>query len=244
MKQHLILLLAAGFFASQIHAQDKPAAKDENSAAKDKPVLKDQKDKVSYSIGLQIASDMKLQRLDINPDLIITGFRHGTSGEKPLLSESERKEVLEIFETQLEERMAKEEAEMPEKNKKEGEAFLLENKKKEGVKTLESGLQYKVLREGTGPIPKKEDKVKTHYRGTLIDGTEFDSSYSRNAPAVFGLRQVIEGWQEALQLMKVGSKWQLFIPGNLAYKERGADRKIGPNATLIFEIELLSIEKP
>ena len=139
--------------------------------------------------------------------------------------------------------MAAEAKEMPEKNKKEGEAFLAENKKKEGVKTLPSGLQYKVITEGAGAIPKGSEKVTTHYRGTLIDGTEFDSSYSRNEPTSFGVLEVIKGWQEALQLMKTGSKWQLYVPSNLAYGETGAGKKIGPNATLIFDIELISIEK-
>jgi FKBP-type peptidyl-prolyl cis-trans isomerase FklB len=253
MKRYLILLFATGFFAAQTYAQDKPAVKEDKPVLSEgKAVLKDQKDKVSYSIGQVIASDMKQQRLDINPDLIVLGFQDGFSGKKALLSEAERKQVMEDFEKEMEARMAKEEKELPEKNKKEGEAFLAENKKKEGVKThpvkLSDGkiaeLQYKVLREGTGPTPKMEDKVKTHYRGTLLNGTQFDSSYDRNEPTSFGLRQVIKGWQEALQMMKVGSKYQLFIPSELAYGERGADRLIGPNATLIFDIELLSIEKP
>ena len=131
------------------------------------------------------------------------------------------------------------------KNQNEGETFLAENTKKDGVKTLPSGLQYKVVREGAGASPKATDKVTTHYRGTLLDGTEFDSSYRRNEPASFGVSQVIKGWQEALQLMKTGAKWQLFIPANLAYGEQGAPGgTIGPNATLIFDIELISIDKP
>jgi FKBP-type peptidyl-prolyl cis-trans isomerase FklB len=129
-----------------------------------------------------------------------------------------------------------------EKNKKEGEAFLAENKKKEGVKTLPSGLQYKVIKEGTGKSPKATDKVSTHYRGTLIDGTEFDSSYKRGQPATFPVNGVIPGWTEALQLMKVGSKWQLFIPSKLAYGERGAPPVIGPYSVLIFTVELLAIK--
>jgi FKBP-type peptidyl-prolyl cis-trans isomerase len=128
-----------------------------------------------------------------------------------------------------------------EKNKKEGEAFLTENKKKEGVKTLASGLQYKVLKEGSGKMPKATDKVTTHYQGTLIDGTEFDSSYKRGEPASFLVNGVIPAWTEALQLMKVGSKWQLFVPSKLGYGERGMGPKIGPNAVLVFTVELLSI---
>lgn len=211
--------------------------------AEDKPVLKDQKDKVSYSIGLEMGSGMKKQKLEVNPDLIIAGFRDGLSGKKPLLSEAETKEVMALFEKEMEARMSKEGEEATEKNKKAGEMFLAENKKKEGVKTLPSGLQYKVLKEGTGASPRSEDQVTTHYRGTLIDGTEFDSSYSRKTPANFGVGQVIKGWQEALPLMKVGSKWQLYIPANLAYGEQGAGGVIGPNAALIFDIELLSIDK-
>ena len=211
--------------------------------AKDNPVLKDQKDKVSYSIGLEMGSGMKKQKLEVNPDLIMAGFRDGFSGKKPLLSEAESKEVMALFEKEMEARMRQEAAEATERNKSAGEMFLAENKKKEGVKTLPSGLQYKVLKEGTGALPKTEDQVTTHYRGTLIDGTEFDSSYSRKAPASFEVGQVIKGWQEALPLMKVGAKWQLYIPADLAYGEQGAGGVIGPNATLIFDIELLSIDK-
>jgi FKBP-type peptidyl-prolyl cis-trans isomerase FklB len=134
-------------------------------------------------------------------------------------------------------------AKLGEKNKAEGEAFLAENKKKEGVKTLPSGLQYKVIKAGTGKKPKVTDTVTTHYRGTLMNGTEFDSSYRRGQPVSFQVNGVIPGWTEALQLMEEGAKWQLFIPSNLAYGERGAGRDIGPNATLVFEIELLSIEE-
>ncbi len=230
MKQYLIALAVFGYLVVQSHAQD---------AA----VPKEQKDKVSYSIGLEIGSGMKQQKLDINPEFVIEGFRDGLSAKKPRLTEEERQKVMAEFEKSFGEKMAAEAKEMPEKNKKEGEAFLAENKKKEGVKTLPSGLQYKVIKEGTGAIPKGSEKVTTHYRGTLIDGTEFDSSYSRNEPTSFGVLEVIKGWQEALQLMKTGSKWQLYVPSNLAYGETGAGKKIGPNATLIFDIELISIEK-
>ena len=212
--------------------------------AEDKPVLKDQKDKVSYSIGLEIGSGMKKQKLDVNADLIVAGFRDALSGRKPLLSEAESKEVMSRFEAEMEARMEKEANELTEKNKKESETFLAENKKKDGVKTLPSGLQYKVLKDGAGASPKLEDQVTTHYRGTLIEGTEFDSSYSRKEPAKIGVGQVIKAWQEALPLMKVGSKWQLFIPSDLAYGERGAGGVIGPNAALIFDLELISIDKP
>ncbi|MEO6182687.1 MAG: FKBP-type peptidyl-prolyl cis-trans isomerase [Verrucomicrobiota bacterium] len=230
MKQHLIALAVVGTLVAQTHSQEVS-------------VPKDQKDKVSYSLGLEIGSGMKQQKLDINPDFVIEGFRDGLAAKKPRLTEEERQKVMAEFEKSFADRMAAEAKVLPEKNKKEGDTFLAENIKKDGVKTLPSGLQYKVIKEGTGPIPKSEDKVTTHYRGTLIDGTEFDSSYSRNEPSSFGVQQVIKGWQEALQLMKVGSKWQLFVPSNLAYGENGSGKQIGPNATLIFDIELISIDK-
>jgi len=240
MKYRLILALITVFLAAQTRAEDQPAA----PKAEAQPVLKTQKEKVSYSIGMDMGSGMKQQKLDVDPELVISGFRDGFSGKKGAMTEAQMKEAMEIFEKEFQTRMAKESQELPGKNKKEGEAFLAENGKKEGVKTLPSGLQYKVIKEGTGPSPKLDDKVSTNYRGTLIDGTEFDSSYSRNEPSSFTVRQVIKGWQEALQLMKVGSKWQLFVPSELAYGDQGAGRTIQPNAALIFDIELLAIEKP
>ncbi|MCJ7833279.1 MAG: FKBP-type peptidyl-prolyl cis-trans isomerase, partial [Deltaproteobacteria bacterium] len=169
------------------------------------------------------------------------GFKDALSGAKPLLSEEEMRTVMTAFQKEISEKQAEKTKVLGEKNKKEGETFLAENKKKEGVKILTSGLQYKVVKEGTGKKPKATDKVTTHYQGTLIDGTEFDSSYKRGEPAAFPVNGVIPGWTEALQLMKVGSKWQLFVPSKLAYGERGAGPKIGPNAVLIFTVELLSI---
>jgi FKBP-type peptidyl-prolyl cis-trans isomerase FklB len=206
-------------------------------------VLKNQKEKISYSIGMQIGKDFKKQSIDVDPEVLLKGIQDGTSGGKALMTEQEVRETLTAFQK---ERMAKQEEEtkkIGEKNKKEGEAFLAENKKKEGVKTLASGLQYKVIKPGTGKKPKSTDTVTTHYRGTLIDGTEFDSSYSRGQPATFPVHGVIPGWTEALQLMEEGAKWQLFIPSKLAYGERGAGNAIGPNATLIFEVELISIQE-
>jgi len=249
MKQYLTTFFALMFLTMQIHAEEVTASKVE---AQSSTALKSQKEKASYSIGREMGSGMKEQKLDIDPELVVRGFREGFSGTKGLLSDVEAREVMEAFEKELEARMKKESLELPGKNKKEGEAFLAENKKREGIKTLAvklsdgntAELQYKVIREGSGATPKMDDKVKTHYRGTLIDGTEFDSSYKRGEPATFGLRQVIKGWQEALQLMKVGSKYQLYIPAELAYADKGAGRTIGPNATLIFELELLGIEKP
>jgi len=230
MKFHLIAVLASIFLISQVGAEEGL-------------VLKDQKDKVSYSIGMDIGNNLKKQSVDINPDVLAQGIKDAFSGGKTLLTEQEYRDILAAFQKDFRAKQIERTKELGEKNRKEGEAFLEENKKKDGVITLPSGLQYKVITEGTGEIPKLTDTVTVNYRGTLIDGTEFDSSYRRGQPATFLVKGVIAGWTEALQLMKVGSKWQLFIPSNLAYGERGAGRDIGPNATLIFDIELLSIKE-
>jgi FKBP-type peptidyl-prolyl cis-trans isomerase FklB len=210
--------------------------------AQETPALKTQKDKVSYSIGLDIGTSFKKQSIDVDPNLIALGIKDGLSGGKALLTEEEARAVLIAFQQEMRAKAQEQAAQLAEKNKREGEAFLAENKKKEGVITLPSGLQYKVIKEGTGKKPQASDTVTTHYRGTLIDGTEFDSSYTRDEPATFPVTGVIAGWTEALQLMKVGSKWQVFIPSELAYGARGGGRLIGPHATLIFEIELISIQ--
>jgi FKBP-type peptidyl-prolyl cis-trans isomerase FklB len=230
MKLKLIVVLGILFLVSQVSAEENL-------------VLKNQKDKVSYIIGMEMGKNFKQQSIDIDPDILTRGIKDVFSGGKPLLTEQEVQETMVTFQKEM---MAKQEElakKLGEKNKKEGEAFLAENKKKEGVKTLPSGLQYKVVKAGTGKKPKLTDTVTTHYRGTLIDGTEFDSSYRRGQPVSFPVAGVIPGWTEALQLMEEGAKWQLFIPPNLAYGERGGGRDIGPNATLIFEIELISIQE-
>jgi FKBP-type peptidyl-prolyl cis-trans isomerase FklB len=206
-------------------------------------VLKNQKDKVSYSIGMAMGKDFKKQSIDIDPDILVKGIKDVLSGGKVLLTDQEMTETITALRKEL---MAKQQEflkKLAEKNKVEGEAFLAENKKKEGVTTLPNGLQYKVIKAGSGKKPTLTDTVTMNYRGTLIDGTEFDSSYKRGQPATFPVNGLIPGWTEALQLMEVGSKWQLFIPSNLAYGERGAGRNIGPNATLIFEMELISIQE-
>jgi FKBP-type peptidyl-prolyl cis-trans isomerase FklB len=210
--------------------------------AAEKVVLKDQKDKISYSMGSKIGDNLKKESVDINPDAFIRGFKDALSGGKALMTEQEVDDTLMTFQQEMMAKKAARLKELGEKNKKEGEAFLAENKKKEGVVTLPSGLQYKVIKEGDGNIPKLTDTVSINYSGSLIDGTEFDSSYKRGQPATFPVKGVISGMSEALQLMKVGSKWQLFIPSQLAYGERGAGDGIGPNATLIFDVELLSIQ--
>ena len=210
--------------------------------AEEKKPLQTTKEKQSYSVGADIGGKLKAQSIDIDADVLAQGLKDAFSGGKLLLTEQEMKETLTGLQKELMEKQAERTKQMTEKNKKEGEAFLAANKTKEGVKTLPSGLQYKVIKEGTGKTPKAEDTVVTNYRGTLIDGTEFDSSYKRGQPATFPVKGVIPGWTEALQLMKEGSKWELFIPSNLAYGERGAGNVIGPNATLIFEIELISVK--
>jgi FKBP-type peptidyl-prolyl cis-trans isomerase FklB len=212
--------------------------------AQDKPQLKDQKDKASYSIGYDIGSTFKKQNIDLNMDALMSGLKEGLAGKEGTLTKDEREKTLEAFQKEMMEKQVAASKEAATKNAAEGEKFLAENKNKEGVKTTASGLQYKVLKEGSGPSPKETDTVVTNYKGTLLDGTEFDSSYKRNEPATFPVNRVIKGWTEALQLMKPGAKYQLFIPAALAYGERGAGRDIGPNATLIFEVELLSIKAP
>lgn len=211
-------------------------------AADTKMTLKDNKDKVSYSIGLNIAKSMKQEGLDINPDALAAAMKDVFAGAKPQLSEEEVQTVMQEFQKDMMAKRAKGQQEGLAKNKAEGEKFLADNKKKEGIKTTASGLQYKVIKDGTGKTPKATDTVSTHYRGTLISGKEFDSSYKRGEPAEFPVNGVIKGWTEALQLMKEGAKWQLFIPSDLAYGERGAGQDIGPNSTLIFDIELLSVK--
>lgn len=198
--------------------------------------LKDLRQKASYTIGLNVGKSIKSEKLDLDPDLIARGIRDAIAG-KPQLTEAQCAEVMQSFQRQV---MAKAN-EAGAKNKTEGVAYLAENKLKAGVKTTNSGLQYKVIKDGTGRQPKATDTVSVHYKGNLLDGTEFDSSYKRDQPASFGVTDVIKGWTEALQLMKVGSKWQLFIPSDLAYGERGRPG-IPPNSVLVFEVELLGIE--
>ena len=203
--------------------------------------MKDDRDKVSYSIGLDIGSTFKKQGMDVKPEVLLRGLKDGVSGATPLMTEEEMRTTMTQYSKTMMEKQAATAKEAAAKNTEAGAKFLAENKTKEGVKTTESGLQYKILKEGTGPMPKATDIVVTNYRGTLINGTEFDSSYKRNEPTSFPVNRVIKGWTEALQLMKVGSKYQLFVPANIAYGERGAGSDIGPNATLLFDVELLGI---
>jgi FKBP-type peptidyl-prolyl cis-trans isomerase FklB len=206
-----------------------------------KEPLKTQKDKVSYSIGLDFGKNMKRQSVELNLDILLRGIRDGLAEAKPALTDTEIQECMTTFQKEMMTKMQEQSKVTGDKNKKEGDAFLAENKKKPGVVTLPSGLQYKILKDGIGKSPKATDTVTTNYRGTLINGKEFDSSYKRGTPATFPLDRVIAGWTEALQKMKVGSKWQLFVPSNLAYGEN-SQGDIGPNATLIFEVELLEVK--
>jgi FKBP-type peptidyl-prolyl cis-trans isomerase len=253
-------LLAAGMtFTGAAMAQQTPAAsapatpaKAQTPAAKPKtataaktatPItLKTQKEKVSYALGMSIGLNVKRQSVDIDPSLVARGLKDALSGSKTLLTEEEARTAITAQQAELHKRQEEKMQQAGEENRKQGAAFLAENKSKEGVVTLPSGLQYKILKDGTGPKPASTDTVVCNYRGTLINGTEFDSSYKRGEPTSFPVNQVIKGWTEALQLMSVGSKWQLFIPADLAYGDRGAGPDIGPNATLIFEVELLSIK--
>jgi FKBP-type peptidyl-prolyl cis-trans isomerase FklB len=206
--------------------------------ADDQP-LTSPKDKLSYTIGVSSGINLKRQSIDVDPDIMAKGLKDSFSGGKFLLTDEEMREVMMTLQKEM---AAKQLVAMVENNKKDGEAFLAENKKKEGVTTLPSGLQYRVLREGKGKSPKQTDTVVVHYRGTLLNGTEFDSSYKRNEPAGIKLDSVIKGWKEALPLMKEGAKWELVIPSEMAYGESG-NRFIEPNSTLIFEVELISVLK-
>lgn len=207
----------------------------------DEALLGTQKDKVSYTIGANLGKGLRQQAVDVDANLVMRGLNDGLSGGKTVLTDQEMRDVMITFQKDMAAKQGERRKVLAEKNKKEGEAFLAENKKKPGVTALPSGLQYKVLKEGKGKTPTATDTVVTHYRGVLIDGTEFDSSFQRKEPAVFSVNGVIKGWTEALQLMKEGAKWQLFVPSDLAYGDRGAGPLIGPNATLIFEVELISV---
>lgn len=195
------------------------------------------------NIGNGLGAQLKKQSVEVDWNLVAQGLKDSTGGAKTRLTEEEAKAVLTEVQNEVRKEQQEKMKEAAATNKTEGEAFLAANKSKEGVVTLPSGLQYKILTAGTGPKPTAGDTVECNYRGTLIDGTEFDSSYKRGQPATFPVSGVIKGWTEALQLMPVGSKWQLFIPSNLAYGERGAGADIGPNAALIFEVELISIQE-
>jgi len=204
--------------------------------------LKDKKDKESYSLGYQFGQYLKSHGVDIDLEVYTSGIKDGLGEREPLMNREEIRAIIKDLQQKVEAERQKELKEKAAKNLEEGKKFLTENQKKEGVKALPSGLQYKVLAEGSGKTPQAIDTVTVNYKGTLIDGTEFDSSYKRGQPTTLKVSGVIKGWTQALQLMKEGSKWQLFIPPDLAYGERAAGRNIPPNSTLIFEIELISVQ--
>jgi FKBP-type peptidyl-prolyl cis-trans isomerase FklB len=234
------LLCVVGFAVLALLQGAEPAEtpKIEGAPKSEGPALKTGKEKISYVLGTNVGRQFKGQMIELDLPSFSKGVEHAMEGKPLLMTPAEMRDMMQVLQAEIRAKQA----DAGSKNKKDGEIFLEENKKKPGVIALPSGLQYKVIQEGTGPKPTATDKVTTHYRGTLIDGTEFDSSYSRGQPMSFQVDGVIAGWTEALQLMPAGSKWQLFIPSNLAYKERGSPPNIGPNSTLIFEVELISID--
>jgi len=250
------LFAAAALLAGTTPAQQTqaPAPSSKSPAAKTAPApaakssvapattLTTDREKQSYALGMNIARGLKGQSVDVDPTILTRAIKDVLTGAKPLLTDDEAMDELKKLQVEVRQKQDTERKELGDKNLKEGQAFLAANKTKDGVVTLPSGLQYKILTQGNGPKPTANDTVVCQYRGTLIDGTEFDSSYKRGQPATFPVSRVIKGWTEALELMPVGSKWQLFVPPDLAYGDRGAGNLIGPNATLIFEVEVLSIQ--
>jgi FKBP-type peptidyl-prolyl cis-trans isomerase FklB len=216
--------------------------KSTTAAAKPKPsALVTDKDKQSYSIGVNVGKSLHRDSIDVEPKIVLQGLEDALADGKLLLTDDEMKTVMTALQTKVRQQLEEKRLAQAETSQKDGAAFMAANATKEGVVTLPSGLQYKIMVAGTGPKPTATDSVVCNYRGTLLDNTEFDSSYKRGQPVTINVGGVIKGWTEALQLMPVGSKWQLFIPPNLAYGDRGQG-PIGPNATLIFEVELLSIQ--
>lgn len=255
MKHISTAFLLAGAFAGAALAQApqstnliRPAAPPPVDTAALDAKFKSPAEKNSYAIGVMIANDMQrnLKRggYEMDSAVVARAFTDMFTGGTPVLTTAEAEAVVRAYSADLRAKADEKRKVDAEKNKVEGDKFLAENKNKDGVITLPSGLQYKVITAGTGPKPATNDTVVTHYKGTLLDGTEFDSSIGRGQPASFGVTKVIKGWTEALQMMPVGSKWQLFIPSDLAYGASGQPPKIGPNATLTFEIELLDIKPP
>jgi len=200
-------------------------------------------ERISYIIGRDMAANFKKQGIDIEPQFLLQGLQEAMAGTQSNLSQDEVHQAMTELQQWMQSRQASSHNRMAEINQQEGQAFLAENKNNAGVVSLPSGLQYQILQEGAGATPGRNDKVTTHYHGTLLDGTVFDSSYERGQPATFPVNGVIAGWTEALTKMKEGAKWRLFIPANLAYGAQGAGDDIGPNATLIFDVELLSVNK-
>ena len=203
--------------------------------------LKDEYAKISYSVGYQVGGDFKRQNLTLQPALLLKGIQDALNGNELMMNKSEMQNVLVDLKKKIDASQQEEKKKAAEKNLAEGKTFLLKNQKKRGVRTLESGLQYRILKKGSGASPKPTDMITLHYKGTLIDGKEFDSSYKRGEPATFRADSAIRGWVEALQMMNEGAKWKLFVPPDMAYGERGAGL-ISPNSTLVFNLELISAQ--
>ena len=229
MKLKWIAVITVALIAAPLYAADAPA-------------LKTEQDKISYAIGVSIMRNFKQQSIDLNLDRIMQGMKDVRGDGKLLLTDDELTTTMTTFQADQRQKQMKAAQVATEENTKAGAAFMAANKTKDGVVTLPSGLQYKILKAGDGPKPTATDTVECNYRGTLINGTEFDSSYKRGQPATFPVGRVIPGWREILPLMPVGSKWQVFIPADLAYGPRAVSQLISPNSTLIFELELLAIK--
>jgi FKBP-type peptidyl-prolyl cis-trans isomerase FklB len=260
MKRMGMAVLALGLFACGVRAQQAPAkapattppAKTPAPAAKTPAAgtqgtapaggFKTQKEKVSYAIGMEMGKGVKTQGIDVDPSILAQGLKDGMSGAKPQMSEDELRQVITGLQAEMRQKQMQAQEAAAAENKAKGDAFLAENSKKDGVVTLPDGLEYKILRTGEGKKPGENDVVMCNYKGTFLDGSEFDSSEQAGKPVPFEVKNVIPGFKEILQMMPVGSKWQIFVPSSLAYGERGAGGVIGPNATLIFEIELVSIQ--
>lgn len=222
----------------------KPSATAATSGPAGPSTLTTEKDKISYAIGMNIGTQMRRQPIELDPRLVEKGLDDALAGRPTALTPEEAKAALTSAEGELRQKQQEKMQALAAANKQEGDAFLAANKTKPGVVTLADGLQYKILRAGTGPKPKLTDTVVCNYKGTLVNGTEFDSSYKRGKPVTVPVAHLIKGWTEALQLMPVGSQWRLFIPASLAYGPRAAGPDIGPNSTVIFDVELLSIAPP
>jgi FKBP-type peptidyl-prolyl cis-trans isomerase FklB len=266
MKRMGMAVLALGLMACGVRAQQAPAnapaappakapatgtAKAPATAPAKAPAgqapaaaFKNQKEKLSYAIGMEMGKGVKTQGIDVDPALLTQGLNDALSGAKPKMSEEELKQVITALQQDLRQKQTAAQQTAGAENKAKGDAYLAENAKKDGVVALPDGLQYKILTAGQGKKPAETDTVLCNYKGTFIDGTEFDSSEKAGKPVPFEVKNVIPGFKEVLQLMPVGSKWQVFIPSSLGYGERGAGSVIGPNSALIFEIELVGIQEP
>lgn len=251
MKKYVTLAVVAlvgviGVVGAQQSGQpaQQPAAQAAQPAAPQAGKPESVQDRAAYVIGYNLGRQLKQNDIAANTDLIVKGLRDGLGGAAGLLTEEEMQAAMQAFQQQVMTQQQEKQKVVGEKNKTEGEAFLAKNKERQGVKTTASGLQYEVLKEGTGAQPKATDTVTVHYKGTLMDGTPFDSSYDRGEPATFVLNQVIPGWTEGVQLMKAGGKYKFYIPAALGYGDRGAGGIIGPNAPLVFEVELISVGAP